>query len=146
MAEVGESWVGRLTPRQHEAMWQDVMLAAAWAAANLTALREGKSQPPPGLDLRRISWLLGQGETLKRYTLRQRGPALYLEEDAPAAPASELDAPGSPVADLGAITPHVQFAESKKAEVWVRNPSSRSIRRSSCRPAGACACARITRN
>ena len=117
MADSAQAWVGRLTPRQHEAMWQDEMLAAAWALANLTALREGSLTPPPGVDLNWISWVLGQDRTLKRYILRQRGLALYLETDAPAQiPPSppfakggtEGLSPGSPVADLGAIAPHVQ--------------------------------------
>lgn len=108
IADSAQAWVGRLTPRQHEAMWQDEALAAAWGAAHLTQLRAGTITPPPGLDLSRISWLLGQDRTLN-YTLRQRGPALYLEADAPAALAPELDAPGSPVAELSAIAPHVQL-------------------------------------
>jgi hypothetical protein len=108
MAESVQAWVGRLTPRQHEAMWQDAALAAAWALVNQTALREGRVTPPPGLDLGRVSWVFGPDRALKHYTLRQRGPALYLEAAAPAAPASDLDTPGSPVADLGAIAPHVQ--------------------------------------
>ncbi|MDZ7621631.1 MAG: formylglycine-generating enzyme family protein [Candidatus Competibacteraceae bacterium] len=108
MAESVQAWVGRLTPRQHEAMWQDAALAAAWALVNRTALREGQVTPPPGLDLGRVSWVFGPDRALKHYTLRQRGPALYLEAAAPAAPASDLDAPGSPVADLGAAADYVQ--------------------------------------
>ena len=45
MADSAQAWVGRLTPRQHEAMWQDEALAAAWAIVNQTALREGQVTP-----------------------------------------------------------------------------------------------------
>ncbi len=120
MADSAQAWVGRLTPRQHEAMWQDEALAAAWAIVNQTALREGQVTPPPGLDLSRVSWLVGQDQTLKHYTLRQRGPALYLEADAPAAPASDLDAPGSPVANLGAIAPQVQVQRLEPSDQFIQ--------------------------
>ncbi|HMQ12786.1 MAG TPA: acetate--CoA ligase family protein [Candidatus Competibacter phosphatis] len=113
IADFAQAWVGRMAPRQHEAMWQDEALAAAWALVNWTVLRAGKVTPPPGLDLGRISWVLGQDQTLKRYTLRQRGPALYLEMDVPATAATELDAPGSPVAELGAIASCVQLQRSE---------------------------------
>ncbi|MBL8253806.1 MAG: formylglycine-generating enzyme family protein [Candidatus Competibacter sp.] len=102
------------------------MLAAAWVLVNQTALREDETAPPPGLDLGRISWLLAPGETLKRYTLRQRGPALYLEADAPAAPASELDAPGSPVAELGAIASCVQLQRPETGDQSLQ-PLDRAI-------------------
>lgn len=109
IADSAKAWIERLTPRQHEAMWQDEMLVAAWALANRDALREGSLTPPQGVDLSRISWVLSEGRTQKRYTLRQRGPALYLETDAPAAPASELDAQGSPVAEINATAHNVQI-------------------------------------
>ncbi|MDS4058954.1 MAG: hypothetical protein RKP73_10335, partial [Candidatus Contendobacter sp.] len=126
IADSAQAWIGRLTPRQHEAVWQDEALVAAWALVNWTALRAGEAVPPPGLDLGRISWVLGQGWTLKRYTLRQRGPALYLEADAPAAPASELDAPGSPVAELGAIASCVQLQCSETDALFLQ-PLDRAI-------------------
>mgnify|MGYP001226544808 CR=1 FL=1 len=126
MAESAQAWVGRLTPRQHEAMWQDAALAAAWALVNQTALREGQVTPPPGLDLNRVSWVLGPDRALKHYTLRQRGPALYLEAAAPAAPASDLDAPGSPVADLGAIAPQVQVQRPETGDQFIQ-PLDRAI-------------------
>ena len=106
------AWLGRLAPRQHPAMWQNDALAAAWATVFLVPLQEGRA-PPPGLDLRRISWLLGRGQTRQRYTLRQRGPALYLETETVTSGATDLDAPGSPLGEIGAAAPWVQLHRSR---------------------------------
>jgi formylglycine-generating enzyme required for sulfatase activity len=97
IADAIAAWVGRLAPRQHEAMQENHVLAAM---VGLVHLRQGKL-PPAWVDLWKISWLLGGGQTLRRYTLRQRGQALYFTNQA--------DTSGSPVAEIEATAPHVQI-------------------------------------
>ncbi|HRY16616.1 MAG TPA: formylglycine-generating enzyme family protein, partial [Candidatus Competibacteraceae bacterium] len=111
-AESLRAWFGRLTPRQHPAMWQNDALAAAWATVFLRQLQEGRASPP-GLDLSRISWLLGRGQARQRYTLRQRGQALYLETDALTPSDNTLDAPGSPLGEINAAASWVQLQRSR---------------------------------
>ncbi|HRF45523.1 MAG TPA: formylglycine-generating enzyme family protein [Candidatus Competibacteraceae bacterium] len=111
-AESLRAWFGRLAPRQHPAMWQNDALAAAWATVFLRQLQEDRA-PPPGLDLNRISWLLGRGQTRRRYTLRQRGPALFVETDVSTSDDSTLDTPGSPLGEIDAAAPWMQLQRSR---------------------------------
>ncbi len=97
-------WAQRLTRRQYDVIGQNEVLAIAWAT-----VKSPESEAPPGLDLRRVGWLLALGQMSRRYTLRQRGQVLYLETDAVTVTDGELGASGSPVGEISAAAPYVQW-------------------------------------
>jgi formylglycine-generating enzyme required for sulfatase activity len=90
-------------------MWENERLSAALI---LAVSRRGQLlaewTPPPGFDMSRVSWVFGRGQTVVRYTVRQRGEALYLEAGT-AETSKGFNAPGSPVAEIMAATPYLQL-------------------------------------
>ena len=102
-----QSWVMRLAPRQHASMWQHDELAAALAMIYLPKLQADEPVAlPPGFDLSRVSWVLGQGHEMGEYVVRQRGRKLYIEASDQDV-YSDLDVPGSRFARLHATAPFV---------------------------------------
>ncbi|MFO1434783.1 MAG: formylglycine-generating enzyme family protein [Candidatus Competibacteraceae bacterium] len=116
------AWFQRVSPRQHEDVWQNVLLAAAWMAAHLPQLRAGKPLLfPVGIDLGQFIWLLGQGQTPRNYKLLQRGQVLYLEEIVQTISATSLDAPGNLLANIQIQAPYISYRwieEDNLSSTW----------------------------
>jgi formylglycine-generating enzyme required for sulfatase activity len=107
--EAGYAWLQRMVRRQHQQMWDDEVLAAAWATLHLDDISAGKRvDPPEGIDLARLGWLFKQGAEAGTYILRQRGPHLYIESETLPRTATGLEIPGSPLSLVRATSRYVQ--------------------------------------
>ena len=109
-AEAAAAWVDRMARRQHPAMWQRDALAAAWVAVR-QQWGETLLNPPPRMDLARVSWMLGGAAEATRYALRQRGQSLCLEVDEPTATTAEWAAPGSLLGHVQISAPYEQWSQ-----------------------------------
>ncbi len=98
------SWVRRVATRQLEASWQQYEpLAAAWAKVNKACLQSDKSTSlPPGFDIKKVAWVLGEPASSYVYVLRQVGQTLILSpaDDALSHVSASHFVTGSPIVEL----------------------------------------------
>lgn len=78
------AWLGRLTSRQHAAVWEKIKgLAEAWAWANREAYQQSRVEIPIGLNVSDVAWVLVEhvNEPPQRWVLYQQGTDLILDTE-----------------------------------------------------------------
>ncbi|MCI0734135.1 MAG: formylglycine-generating enzyme family protein, partial [Methylococcaceae bacterium] len=95
------SWVLRMAERQHPGVWENSeALTAIWVKANVTELKSGQPlDVPEGLDLSSASWVLGNMQESRKYSVDQVGQALMVHR---------VTVSGSPVGVLESSTGMLQ--------------------------------------